>query len=94
MIQPIYFRCGQQAFEALLVYNFETVSDTMIVIPGSPGKVREIVFFEKFPNMWSTDELPLQQGEFYSAITAELEKIFNAQHFSFRIYSRRSQSVC
>jgi hypothetical protein len=94
MIQPIYFRCGEQVLEALLVYNFETVSDTMIVIPRSPGKVDEIVFFEKFPNMWSTDEMPAQQGEFYSAITAELENIFKAQHFSFRIYSRRSQAVC
>jgi hypothetical protein len=94
MIQPINFRRGKQTLDALLVYNFETVSDIIVVVPGVASGVGEIVFFQKFPNIWSTNELPVYNEELYSAITAQLENIFRTLHYSFRILSRRPQNFC
>jgi hypothetical protein len=94
MIQPINFRRGKQVLDALLVYNFETVSDIIVVVPGAASGVGEIVFYQKFPNVWSTNELPIQHDELYSTIAAQLEIIFRTLHFSFHILSRSSPFLC
>jgi AAA+ ATPase superfamily predicted ATPase len=88
MTRNIQFEHEGENIDALLVYNFESFSDAIGVIPLSSTKISPILFFEGSSKEWSTDELTsLPSPLTFRMIVHQLEYFFKAFRFSFKANS-------
>jgi hypothetical protein len=85
MTKTIQFEHEGEKIDALLVYNFESFSDAIGIIPISSDKISPMLFFEKSSREWSTDDLTtLPSPLTFKAILNQLESFFKTFRFSFK----------
>jgi hypothetical protein len=87
MIASLTIGMQQQEIQYVLVYNFDVVTDAMVLLmPNSNGGFTYMCFLkEEGYNMWhaSVDELKNLATDFKETVSLLLSQRFAGHHFSF-----------
>ncbi|HTE32187.1 MAG TPA: hypothetical protein VK666_17525 [Chryseolinea sp.] len=91
MITPIRFQHKAKTIQALLVCNFDAISDTIVIVPKNPnGKLEEdILFFKTGENKWVFDDT-FSVPSWFSNLRSILTSYFKSYQFTFEDTPRNS----